>query len=118
MSLKKKNAMSLAPPPIDSNDIHRYRGITQSEKGQTIIIRKKKGNFAEEVSVEDIILCRLPIRPVTRSRVVCRCLDISSVNYFCFLKTSTLQLGMVEHLKVRQNCHKIENHYFQFIHMI
>ena len=40
--------------------------------------------------------------------MVCTCLDIRSVNIFCFLKTSILQLGMVEHLKVRQNCHRIE----------
>ena len=40
------------------------------------------------------------------------------LTFFCFLKISTLQLGMVEHLKVRQNCHKIENHDFQFIHRI
>ena len=38
--------------------------------------------------------------------------------FFCFLKTSTLQLGMVEHLKIRQKCHKNENHYFPFIHKI
>ena len=50
-------------------------------------------------------------------RVVCTCLDmdIRSANFFCFLKTSILKLGMVEHLKVRQNCHRIENYYFQFI---
>ena len=54
------------------------------------------------------------IRPVTGwGEVVCTCWDIRSVNFFCFLKTSTSQLGMVEHLKVRQNCQKIENHYFQ-----
>ena len=28
----------------------------------------------------------------------------------------TLQWRIVEHLKMRQNYHKIENHYFQFIH--
>ena len=53
-------------------------------------------------------------RPVTGGGgVVCICWDIRSVNYFCFLKISTLQLGMVEHLKVRENCHKIENNDFQ-----
>ena len=63
----------------------------------------------------------LPIRPVTGGGEVvctCTCWDIRSVNFFCFFKTSTLQLGMVDHLKVRQNCHKVENHYFQFIHKI
>ena len=59
-----------------------------------------------------------PIRPMAGGGVVCTCLYIRSVNLFCLLKTSTLQLGMVEHLKVRQNCHKIENHYFKFIHKI
>jgi len=63
-------------------------------------------------------LPNITIRPVTGGGVVCTCWDIRSVNFFCFLKTSTLQLGMVEHLNVRQNCHKIENHYFQFIHKI
>ena len=37
--------------------------------------------------------------------VVCTCMDIRSVNIFCFLKTCILQLGM--DLKVRQNCHRI-----------
>ena len=45
------------------------------------------------------------IRPVTEEGVVCTCLDIRSVNFFCFLKTSIPQLRMVEHLKVRQNSH-------------
>ena len=54
-------------------------------------------------------------RPVTREGgMVCTCLDISSVNFFCF-KTFILQLEMVEHLKVRQECYRIENHYFKFI---
>ena len=35
---------------------------------------------------------------------------LRSVNFFCLIKITTLQLGMVEHPKVRQNCHKIENH--------
>ena len=39
-------------------------------------------------------------------------------DFFLFFKTSILQLEMVEHLKVRQDCYKIENHYFQFIHKI
>ena len=53
------------------------------------------------------------IRPVTGwGEVVCTCWDIRSVNLFCFLKTSILQLEMVEHLKVRQECYRIENHYF------
>ena len=60
----------------------------------------------------------LPYRLVTGGGMLCTCWDIRSVNFFCFLKTSTLQLGMVEHLNVRQNCHKVENHYFQFIHKI
>ena len=62
-----------------------------------------------------------PFRPVTEGggrMVVCTCLDIRSVIFFRCLKTSYLQLRMVEHLKVRQNCHGIENHYFQFIHKI
>ena len=50
--------------------------------------------------------------------VVCTCLDIRSVNFVCFLKISILQLGMVEHLKVRHNWYRIENHYFKFIHKI
>ena len=59
------------------------------------------------------------IRPVTGGGgVVCTCLDNRSVNFFYFLKTSILQLGMVDHLKVRQKYHRIENHYFQFIHKI
>ena len=37
-------------------------------------------------------------------------------NIFCFLKTSILQFEMMEHLKVRQECYRIENHYFKFIH--
>ena len=45
-------------------------------------------------------------------------LDIWSVNFFCFLKTSILQFGMVEHLKVRQNSHKIKNQYLRSIHKI
>ena len=36
---------------------------------------------------------------------------ITSVNFFCCLKTSILQLGMVEHLEVRKNSHRIENNY-------
>ena len=44
--------------------------------------------------------------------------DIKSVYFFCFPKNSILQLGMVDHLKVRQNCHRIENNFFQFIHKI
>ena len=46
------------------------------------------------------------------------CCYIRFVNFFSFFKTSTLQLGMVEHLKVRENCHEIENNFFQFIHKI
>ena len=38
--------------------------------------------------------------------------------FFCLLKTSILELGMVEHMKVRQNCHRMENHFFKFIHEI
>ena len=40
------------------------------------------------------------------------------LSFFGFLKTSILQLGMVEHLKVRQSCHRIEKHYLKFIHKI
>ena len=58
-------------------------------------------------------------RPVTGwEGVVCTCWDISLVNIFCFLKTSILELGMVEHLKVRQECYGMENHNFSFIHKI
>ena len=38
--------------------------------------------------------------------VVSTCWDIRSVNCFCFLKTSTLQLGMVEDLKVQEKLQK------------
>ena len=54
-------------------------------------------------------------RPVTGGGVVCTCWDIGSVNFLCFLKTSILQLRMMEHLKVRQECYRIENHYFKYI---
>ena len=43
---------------------------------------------------------------------------LGNLTFFWLLETSILQLGMVEHLKVRQICHRIENHYFQFIHKI
>ena len=46
----------------------------------------------------------------------CTCLHIRSVNFFCFLKNSILQFGIVEYLKVWQNCHRVESHYFKFIH--
>ena len=53
------------------------------------------------------------IRPVTGwGEVVCTYRDIRSVNFCCFLKTSILQLGMVENFKVRQECYRIENHHF------
>ena len=58
---------------------------------------------------------RYPFRLVTGGGVVCTCCDIRSVDFFCFPKTSILQLGMVEHLKVWKNYYGIENHYFQFI---
>ena len=51
-------------------------------------------------------------RPVTGGGVVCTCRDIRSVNFFCFLKTPILQLGILKYLKVRQECYRIENHYF------
>ena len=57
-----------------------------------------------------------PFRQVTEEGgglVVCTCLDIKSVKFFRFLKNSNLQLGMVEHLKVRQNYPRIKNHYFR-----
>ena len=42
-------------------------------------------------------------RPVKEGGgMVCMCLDIRSVNFFAS-RTLTLQLGMVEDLKVRQN---------------
>ena len=50
--------------------------------------------------------------------VVCTCLDVKSVYFFCFLNNSILQSGMVEHLRLLQNCQQIENHYFQLIHKI
>ena len=58
-------------------------------------------------------------RSVTGGGVVCACLDIRSFNFFWFLKTSILQLEveLMEHLKVWQNCHGMENKYFQFIHI-
>ena len=39
---------------------------------------------------------RYDYRPVTGGEMVCTCWDIRSVYFFCFLKASTLQLGMVE----------------------
>ena len=50
--------------------------------------------------------------------VVCTCLDVKSVYFFCFLNNSILQSGMVEHLRLLQNCQQTENHYFQLIHKI
>ena len=65
---------------------------------------------------------RRAIRPGTEGGgegVVCtQCLDIKFVYFFCFLKNSFLKLEMVEHLKVRQNCQRIENQYFKFIRKI
>ena len=61
------------------------------------------------------------IRPVTKGwgeGLVCTCLDVKSVYFFCFLNNSILQSGMVEHLRLLQNCQQIENHYFQLIHKI
>ena len=66
---------------------------------------------------------RLTIRPVTGEgeegdETVCICWDIKSVQLFLLPQTPILQLGKVEHLKVRRNFHIVENHYFQFIHKI
>ena len=52
-------------------------------------------------------------RPVTGGGLMCTCWDIRSVNFFCFLKTFILQLGKVEHLKLLQECYRIENHYYE-----
>ena len=69
--------------------------------------RTSRGSMMPRVSREALN------RPVTGGRgVVCTYWDIRSVNFFCFLKTSILQLGVVEHLKVRQECYRIGNYYF------
>ena len=46
---------------------------------------------------------RTAYRPVTGGGYAhCTCSDVRYVNFLCFLKTSILQLGMEEHLKVLQ----------------
>ena len=71
--------------------------------------------FSIEYSENFNLSFSVAFRPVTVGGRVCTCLDIKSVNFCCFLKTSILQLGMVEHLKMRQNCHRIEKYYFRSI---
>ena len=54
---------------------------------------------------------RRAIRSVTEGErewcTRCTCFDGKTVYFFCFLNNSILQLGMVEYLKVRQNCLRI-----------
>ena len=90
--------------------LSRWRTIVLTLK-KLEINKKYPGRMEKKNSEWDEVI--FTFRPVTGwEGVVCTWWDIRSVNFFCFLKTSILQLGMVEHLKVRQECYRIENHYF------